>query len=67
LIAKGIDEHALLIREAAERLGKPQIENDELARQLLRLELDETIPEELFVGVAVVLSWAYWLSGKMPK
>ncbi len=67
VIAKGIDEHALLIREAAERLGKPQIENDELARQLLKLELDETIPEELFVGVAVVLSWAYWLTGKMPK
>lgn len=67
VIAKGIDEHALLIKEAAERLGKPQIEDDALAQLLLKLELDETIPEELYVGVAVVLSWAYWLTGKMPK
>jgi flagellar biosynthesis protein len=67
VIAKGIDERALLIKEAAERLGKPQLENDELAGLLLNLELDETIPEELYVGVAVVLSWAYWLTGKIPK
>jgi len=67
VIAKGIDEHALLIKEAAERLGKPLIENDALAQSLFKLELDETIPEELYVSVAVVLSWAYWLTGKKPQ
>lgn len=66
VIAKGVNEHALIIKEAAQRLGKPQIEDDALAQSLLTLELDETIPEELYVGVAVVLSWAYWLAGKKP-
>jgi flagellar biosynthesis protein len=66
VIAKGVDEHAMLIKEAAELLGKPQIENDALAQSLLNLELDETIPEELYICVAVVLSWAYWLEGRRP-
>jgi len=33
---------------------------------LSALELDDTIPEELFVAAAVVLAWAYWLQGKEP-
>jgi type III secretion system FlhB-like substrate exporter len=28
--------------------------------------LEEEIPEELFESVAIVLSWAFWLKGKMP-
>jgi type III secretion system FlhB-like substrate exporter len=66
VIAKGDDQQAVLIRNAAELLGIPQIENSALAESLMQLEIDESIPEELFVSVAVVLSWAYWLMGKTP-
>jgi flagellar biosynthesis protein len=34
---------------------------------LSQLEVGEEIPEELFVSVAVVLSWVYWLKGLTPE
>jgi len=33
---------------------------------LSRLDLEQEIPRELYVAVAVVLSWAYWLQGMKP-
>jgi flagellar biosynthesis protein len=33
---------------------------------LMQLPLNEEIPESLYVAVAVVLSWAYWLTGRRP-
>ena len=38
----------------------------QLLSLLSRLDLDQEIPEELYVAVAVVLSWAYWLKGMEP-
>jgi len=31
------------------------------------LELNTEIPENLYVAVAVILSWAYWLKGMEPE
>jgi len=66
VVAAGTGETARLIMEAGRRAGTPLLENPELVAQLLELDLDATVPEDLFVAVAVVLSWAYWLQGKRP-
>lgn len=41
-------------------------QDPQLLALLAKLELDQEIPEELYVAVAVVLSWAYWLKGMQP-
>jgi type III secretion system FlhB-like substrate exporter len=33
---------------------------------LSRLDLEQEIPRDLYVAVAVVLSWAYWLKDMKP-
>jgi flagellar biosynthesis protein len=33
---------------------------------LSQLELNQEIPENLYVAVAVILSWVYWLKGMEP-
>ncbi len=42
-------------------------EQPELARLLTALEVDATIPEELYVAVAEVLALVYHLEGKDPR
>lgn len=42
--------------KTAIRYGVPVVEDPEVARALLKLELDHRIPEELFAPVAVVLA-----------
>jgi flagellar biosynthesis protein len=31
-----------------------------------QLEVNEEIPESLYVAVSVILSWVYWLKGMEP-
>jgi type III secretion system FlhB-like substrate exporter len=31
-----------------------------------KLQLNEQIPEDMYVAVAVVMAWAYWLADKTP-
>jgi type III secretion system FlhB-like substrate exporter len=38
----------------------------ELAAHLANLPLGATIPREVYVAVAVVLSWVYWMEGRSP-
>ena len=66
VVAKGSAELAQLIVEEAERQGVYVAQDPQLLALLARLELDQEIPEELYVAVAVVLSWAYWLQGMQP-
>jgi len=33
---------------------------------LARLQVNEQIPEDMYVAVAVVMAWAYWLADKTP-
>lgn len=57
--AKGRDEIARAMREAAERAGVPVLRNVELARELFdRVELYDTIPADMFDAVAQVVLWA---------
>jgi type III secretion protein U len=57
--AKGEDDVAQLMREAAEEAGVPIMRNVDLARGLHeRAEIDEFVPVEFFEAVAEVLRWA---------
>ena len=59
LAAKGEDELARIMREAAEEAGVPIIRNVPLARDLLaRGEVGELIPPDLFDVIADVILWA---------
>lgn len=64
--AKGVNSYADQIVAVASKKSIPIITNAILAENLTQLELEEEIPEELFESVAIVLSWAFWLKGKMP-
>ena len=67
VVAKGVDEVALRIREAAAEAGVPRLEAPPLARALYyTTPLDEEIPEELFLAVARVLAWVYQLRAAAP-
>jgi flagellar biosynthesis protein len=42
-------------------------EDPVLAETLSYLQLNEEIPEDVYVAVATVLSWAYWVKGEIPQ
>lgn len=62
LIAKGAGVIAHRIKELAAEHGVPLVENKPLARALYKaVDLDATIPENLFQAVAEVLAYVYSL------
>jgi flagellar biosynthesis protein FlhB len=68
LVAKGVDYVAAAIREAAEEHGVPIVSDPPLARTLYRrVELGETIPEELYAAVAEVLAYVYRVAGRRRR
>jgi len=57
--AKGQDDDALAMREAAQAAGVPVLRNMELARQLLAdTDTGDLVPAELFDIIATVILWA---------
>jgi flagellar biosynthetic protein FlhB len=67
VVAKGIDEIALRIREVAKKHDIPLYENAPLARTLYaNVELDKEIPVEHYKAVAEIISYVYKLKNKMP-
>jgi flagellar biosynthetic protein FlhB len=64
IIAKGADFIALKIREIAREHEIPIIENPPVARLLHKLDIGESIPEDLFKVVAEILAHVYSLKGK---
>lgn len=59
VIAKGQDDDALAMRQAAQEAGVPVLRNVELARQLLAdADTGELVPAELFDIIATVILWA---------
>ena len=55
-VAKGMDLVAQKIKEIAAEADVPMIENVPLARALYKqVEIDETIPEDMFAAVAEIL------------
>ncbi len=65
--AKGRDSLAEQILQIARQHGIPVQENQPLASLLANIELGDEIPESLYLAVAQVISFAYYLSGKAPE
>ena len=64
VVAKGIDEIALRIREVAKEHDVVLYENRPLARALYDVvEIDEMIPTEHFQAVAEIISYVFKLKG----
>lgn len=64
--ARGEGVTAEQILELAEKHGIPLQNEPELARILAQVPLGEEIPQELYIAVAEIISFAYFLSGKVP-
>lgn len=65
--AKGQDDIAQKIYEIAKHHNIPLQENHELVKLLSKIELGEQIPEILYLAVAEIIAFAYYLKGKVPK
>lgn len=61
VVAKGIRFKAEKIRAIAKEHGVPVMRNVPLANALLRVEVGDEIPEELYDAVAEVLNFVYAL------
>ncbi|MDN4504411.1 flagellar biosynthesis protein FlhB [Alteromonadaceae bacterium BrNp21-10] len=72
VVAKGQDEMAMHIRKIASAHGVPLVASPMLARAIYySTELDQSIPDKLFMAVAQVLAYVYqlkaWHGGKGRK
>lgn len=70
LIAKGVDDVAMRIREVAQEHGVPFVENPPLARALFAsVEIDDEVPPDHYKAVAEVISYVMKLrrSGLAPR
>ena len=72
VVAKGIEQTALKIREIAKAHNVPQMEAPPLARAIYtHTRIDDEIPEGLYVAVAQVLAYIYqvdqFAKGQGPK
>jgi flagellar biosynthetic protein FlhB len=68
IVARGTDKLAQRIRDAGREASVPIVEQKPLARALYWAgEVGETIPRELFEGVARVLAFVYSLGTRAPS
>lgn len=67
VVAKGRNLHAERIRDLAKKSKVPIARNVGLARQLIRVETGNEIPEELYETVAEVLLWVYELQAERNR
>lgn len=63
IVAKGMDEVAARIREAATKAGVPLVANPPLARALHELPLEAEVPAEHFKVVAEIIAYVWRLRG----
>jgi flagellar biosynthetic protein FlhB/flagellar biosynthesis protein len=64
VVAKGFRYKAEQIKELARQYGVPVLKNIPLAHALMRVEVGEEIPEELYDAVAEVLNFIYALQAE---
>lgn len=64
--AKGEGFTAQQILEIAEKHGIPLQNEPELARILAQVPLGDEIPQQLYIAVAQIIAFAYFISGKTP-
>ncbi len=62
--AQGLDSVAEKIIALAEEYNIPLHEDAQLAQLLMTLEIGEEIPEELYIVIAKVIAFAYYVSGR---
>ena len=67
LTAKGDEELAEEILKIARDYEVPIYENAELVKLLARMELGDSIPEELYRTIAEIIAFAWSLKGKFPE
>lgn len=67
VIAKGEGLIADRIIEKSLKENIPQYEDPELVQQLVKLELDDFIPEDLYNAVAEILFYIYRLDGERGR
>ena len=68
VLAKGAFEVAQRIVDIAKSHNIPIVQNVPLARALFKaVDVDQQIPEDLYIAVAEVLAYIYRLKGKLPK
>lgn len=65
--AKGEGFTAQQILAIAEKHGVPLQNEPELARILAQVPLGDEIPQELYIAVAEVIAFAYFIAGKTPE
>ncbi len=63
VVAKGVDEMAARIREAARKAGVSIVPNPPLARALYDVPLDAEVPAEHFKMVAEIIAYVWRLKG----
>jgi flagellar biosynthesis protein len=66
LTAKGEDDLAREIMAIAEAFDVPTFQQGDLTNLLYELELNDEIPEALYVAVAEIISFAYMVAGRTP-
>ena len=64
ITAKGENELAEQILALARQYDIPLYEDAQLAKLLSQVELGEEIPRELYVAVAQVIAFAYFIAGR---
>lgn len=67
ITARGIGELAEEIIALAQQHNIPLMENAYLLELLMSLDLGDEIPQELYLSVAEIIAFAYWLNGKIPE
>ena len=66
LVAKGVDFAAMRIKEAGKEHDIPIVENPPLARAIYAdVDIDEEIPEELYIAVAEILAYVFKLKNRV--
>lgn len=66
LSGKGDDDLADAIIAIAKAHEVPIYENAELVKMLGQLELGDSIPRELYLTIAEIIAFAWYLQGKVP-
>ena len=64
--ASGEQEIAEQIIAIAREYGVPLYENPELVSALSALDLGDSIPEALYLAIAEIIAFAYYIQGKRP-
>lgn len=67
VVARGRGMAAEAIIAVAKESGVYVHESPELVNLLMKVDLDHFIPPELYVAVAEILAWLYWLEHGKPE